>query len=107
MGTRTKGKVGSNTEQAFRKLSEIAKNNDQLLNDTLGKALVAGKLIDRFETEKDFGKGLTRFTDIIGHDSKDIVRLELMWRSKTGRAEIANYTLTKLYNYGRAIGFLS
>jgi hypothetical protein len=46
-------------------------------------------------------------TDIICHDSKDIVRLELMWRSKTGRAEIANYTLTKLYNYGRAIDFLS
>jgi hypothetical protein len=31
----------------------------------------------------------------------------VMWRKSTGRAEIANYVLTKLYNYGRAIGLLS
>lgn len=30
-----------------------------------------------------------------------------MWRARTSRAEIANYVLTKLYNYGRAIGFLN
>jgi DNA (cytosine-5)-methyltransferase 1 len=29
-----------------------------------------------------------------------------MWRSKTGRADIANYVLAKLGNYGRAIGLL-
>jgi hypothetical protein len=30
----------------------------------------------------------------------------MMWRKQTGRAEIANYTLTKLNNYGKAIGLL-
>jgi hypothetical protein len=34
------------------------------------------------------------------------VRLEVMWRKQTSRAEIANYTLTKLNNYARAIGLL-
>jgi len=29
-----------------------------------------------------------------------------MWRTDTTRSEIANYVLTKLFNYGHAIGFL-
>ncbi len=36
----------------------------------------------------------------------DPVRLEVMWRTDTTRSEIANYVLTKLFNYGHAIGFL-
>jgi hypothetical protein len=35
------------------------------------------------------------------------IRLESMWRSKAGRADIANYVLTKLGLYSKAIGLLS
>jgi hypothetical protein len=35
------------------------------------------------------------------------IRVEVMWRSRTGRADIANYVLGKFGNYGRAIGLLS
>jgi len=34
------------------------------------------------------------------------LRLEMMWRARTGRADIANYVLGKINNYGRAIGLL-
>jgi hypothetical protein len=34
------------------------------------------------------------------------VRLDMMWRARTGRADIANYVLDKINNYGRAIGLL-
>jgi DNA (cytosine-5)-methyltransferase 1 len=34
-------------------------------------------------------------------------RIEVMWRSKTGRAEISNYTLKKLEAYGKNIGLLN
>jgi energy-coupling factor transporter ATP-binding protein EcfA2 len=107
MGPRTRGpKAGSNTVDAFRKLSDIASQNDQLLNAAVGRALQAAALITDFKTEKDIGSGLTRYTDVLCDASIGSTRLEFMWRSKAGRADIANYTLMKLYNYGRAIGFL-
>jgi DNA (cytosine-5)-methyltransferase 1 len=34
------------------------------------------------------------------------IRIEIMWRSTTSRADIANYVLSKLGNYGKAIGLL-
>lgn len=105
-GTRTRGKIGSNTTDAFQKLTSIAKDNDVILNRALGNALVAVNLIDSFELEKDLGKGLTRRTDIVCKKDSLTIRLEMMWRAKTGRADVANYTLTKLYNYGRAIELL-
>jgi hypothetical protein len=39
--------------------------------------------------------------------SGEPIRIEVMWRTKAGRAEIANYVLTKLGNYGKAIGVLT
>jgi hypothetical protein len=109
MGTRTRGpKPGSNTVEAFRKLTDIASKADQPLNAGLGRALQDLALIDSFETERDLGQGLTRYTDIVCSSSTlGIVRVEVMWRASCGRADIANYTLTKLYNYGCAIGVLS
>jgi DNA (cytosine-5)-methyltransferase 1 len=101
-----KGKAGSNTQEAFRKLAEIAQKNDASLNRAIGEGLKKAQLVTTFEIEKDFGAGLTRRTDISCETNGGIVRLEMMWRTKVGRADIANYTLTKLYNYGRAIGFL-
>lgn len=100
------GKPGSESIEAFRKLANIASNNDTALNRALGRALVAAGLIDSFEVEKDFGTGMKRKTDILAKTPSGPIRIEVMWRSSTGRAEIANYVLTKLANYGRALQFL-
>lgn len=106
-GTRTRGpKVGSNTIDAFEKLVDIASNDDQALNEALGRVLVDSGRITSFLTEQDLGDGLIRRTDILATTASGPIRLEIMWRKKAGRADIANYTLTKLFNYGRAIGFL-
>lgn len=99
-------KIGNNTEKAFAKLAEIARTNDQPLNKALGAALLKAGLITAFETEQDFGDGMTRRTDLVCQTKLGVVRVEMMWRSKTSRAEIANYVLGKLQNYGKAIGFL-
>ncbi|WP_437587741.1 hypothetical protein [Sorangium sp. So ce1000] len=104
-GTRPRGpKV--NTEDTFKKLSEIASKNDVLLNESVGRSLQAKGYVSHFGTEMDLGTGLTRRTDLVCQATVGRIRLELMWRARTGRADIANYALTKLYNYGRAIGFL-
>lgn len=107
MRTRTRGsKVGTNTVSAFQKLAAIATTNDGILNAAIGEALKQAGLIDEFETEKDLGSGLVRLTDILCRSGNQVIRLEIMWRSTTGRAAIANYALTKLYNYGKAIEYL-
>jgi DNA (cytosine-5)-methyltransferase 1 len=108
LGTRaTGGKPGSNTADAFAKLARIASTDDGLLNKAFGEALVAAGIIDSYELEADLGDGLRRKTDLLCVKAENSIRLEFMWRSKTGRAAIANYVLTKLFNYGRAIGFLT
>lgn len=107
-GTLTRGKkLGSSSVETFTKLAEIAQNSDTLLNDALGRALVEAGLINSFELEKDFGSGLTRRTDILAQTATTPIRIEVMWRRKAGRADIANYTLSKLSNYGKAIGYLT
>lgn len=35
------------------------------------------------------------------------MRLEFMWRSEVSVGEVARYFLEKLYQYGKAIGFLN
>lgn len=106
-GTRARGsRPGPNTRDAFGKLVAIAQSNDVLLNRAVGQALVDAGYIDSFATEKDFGSGLTRSTDLVCATAGGAIRVEMMWRGKTGTADIANYALTKLFNYGRAIGFL-
>jgi hypothetical protein len=99
-------KPGDTTKEAFNKLLGITQNDDQLVNETIGRALVACILVDCYKAEVDFGKGLTRRTDLVCETKLGRVRLELMWRKSTGRADIANYVLNKLYNYGKAIEFL-
>ena len=101
------GKVGPNTVAAFEKLTNIASTNDVQLNRAIAECLKDLGVIKGYELEKDFGTGMTRRTDILAGTPNSSVRLELMWRRKTGRAEIANYVLGKLYNYGKAIGYLS
>jgi hypothetical protein len=101
------GKVGSNSIAAFEKLTNIASTNDVQLNRAIAECLKDLGVITGYEVEKDFGTGMTRRTDILATTTTSSIRLELMWRKKTGRAEIANYVLGKLYNYGKAIGYLS
>ena len=101
------GKVGPNSVAAFEKLTNIASTNDVQLNRAIADCLKDLGVITDYEVEKDFGTGMTRRTDIVATTANSTVRLEMMWRKKTGRAEIANYVLSKLYNYGKAIGYLS
>ncbi len=90
----------------FDALAATARTNDVALNATLGLALRDCELIQEFTTEVDLGGGLSRKSDLVCDPNGDPVRLEIMWRSETSRSEIANYVLTKLYQYGKAIGFL-
>ena len=90
----------------FDALMAVAKTNDVALNKALASALVDCDLIEQFEQEVDLGGGLTRKSDLVCNPHVDPVRLEVMWRTDTTRSEIANYVLTKLFNYGHAIGFL-
>jgi hypothetical protein len=90
----------------FDAMAAVAQANDVALNRAIGRALVDCGLIERFEQEVDLGGGLTRRSDLVCNPQIDPVRLELMWRRDTTRSEIANYVLTKLFNYGRAVGFI-
>lgn len=106
-GTLSRGqKLGSKSVEAFEKLADIASTNDSLLNRAVAQALVDAKLIQSFKVEQDFGKSMKRRTDILAESAVGTIRIEVMWRKSTGRANIADYTLTKVANYGRAIGFL-
>jgi DNA (cytosine-5)-methyltransferase 1 len=100
-------KPGSNTVASFEKLATIASSNDVSLNRCFGEALKEAGVITDYQLEQDIGNGLTRRTDILVHTTSGPIRLEMMWRRKTGRAEIANYVLTKLYNYGRAVKYIN
>lgn len=100
-------KVGDKSVEAFHKLAGIASADDTALNRALGNAFKAAGLIKDFAVEQDFGESLKRRTDILAETNYGRVRIEIMWRRSTGRADIANYTLTKLQNYGKAVGFLN
>ena len=100
------GKTGPNSIVAFEKLTDIASKNDRILNATFGEALKCQGIIDEYKLEQNFGEGLTRRTDLLCKIGSENLRLEFMWRKKTSKAEISNYTLTKIYNYGKALGFL-
>ena len=107
LGTRKRGsKPGGGTQQAFQSLAGIARTNDGAINRALGAALVRAGLVDAFEAERDLGTELTYVSDLYLVKGGDPIRLEIMWRSKAGRADIANYVLGKLGNYGHAIGLL-
>jgi hypothetical protein len=90
----------------FDVIMAIAQTNDEAPNRAIGQALVDCDLIERFEQEVDLGGGLSRKSDLVCNPHVDPVRLEVMWRTDTTRSEIANYVLTKLFNYGRAIGYI-
>lgn len=104
LGQRRRGpKTGDNTKEAFDGLATIASKNDGLLNEAIGEALVASKLVESFEKEHKLDGPVKFISDLRLESSIGDIRLEVMWRKKTSRAEIANYVLTKLWNYARAI----
>jgi len=107
LGTRRRGsKPGGGTETAFMSLANIARTSDGALNRAIGRALVEGGYASTADIEKDLGTELSYQSDLYVVRESGPVRLEIMWRSTTGRAEIANYVLMKLGNYGKAIGLL-
>lgn len=110
LGTRKRGpKPGPNTQRAFESLTKIASQNDVACNRAFGEGLVRLGLVESFQTERDIeiGSGLTRRSDLyLEQGSSGPIRIELMWRARGGRATIANYVLTKLGSYGKAIGLL-
>lgn len=104
LGTRRRGsKPGDNTRSAFANLADIARSNDVLLNRAIGKALVENGLVDEFEAEKNLGTDYVVRSDLQVALGAERIRLEAMWRARAGRADIANYVLTKLGLYSRAI----
>ncbi|TLK51955.1 hypothetical protein [Glutamicibacter sp. V16R2B1] len=107
LGQRRRGpKTGDNTKEAFDGLATIASKNDGLLNEAIGEALIASKLVDSFEKEHKLDGPVKFISDLRLRSGIEDIRLEVMWRRKTSRAEIANYVLTKLWNYARAIGLI-
>jgi DNA (cytosine-5)-methyltransferase 1 len=108
LGTRKRGsKPGGGTQQAFAGLARIARSNDGACNRALGASLVDVGVIDSFETERTLGTDLVHASDLYLERADEPIRVEVMWRTSTGRAAIANYVLGKLGNYGRAIGLLA
>lgn len=107
LGTRRRGmKPGGNTKTAFEGLARIARTQDGLLNRAIGAALVSAGLVDSFEAEKALGTVLRYNSDLYVMRDGEPIRIEIMWRTDTSRAGIANYVLTKLGNYARAIGLI-
>ena len=108
LGTRRRGqKPGDNTKAAFTNLADIARTNDVALNRAIGKALLDNRYIDGFETEKGLGTAYAVRSDLQVARGEERIRLEAMWRARAGRADIANYVLSKLGLYSRAIGLFS
>jgi DNA (cytosine-5)-methyltransferase 1 len=107
LGTRRRGKKpGGGTETAFKGLAEIARTNDGACNAAIGAGLQEVGLIDSFETEKALGTDLVFLSDLYVTKASEPLRFEIMWRKASSRAQIANYVLGKLGNYGRAVGLL-
>jgi hypothetical protein len=106
-GIRADSRSTEADEREFASLLEIARTNDGHLNRALGEALVADGLIELFESETTVGEGLRFASDLRLVRGGEAIRIEVMWRASVSQADIAKYVLTKLHNYGRAIGYLS
>ncbi|MCC3328329.1 hypothetical protein [Nocardia abscessus] len=108
LGTGRRGtRGGGSTQTAFENLAKIARTSDGAINRAIGNALVDCGIIIGFETEKSLGTELSYKSDIACIRPNGPVRLEMMWRTKTNMAEVSNYTLKKLEQYGKAIKLLT
>lgn len=109
LGTRKRGpKEGSNTKAAMSNLLDIARTKDSWPNRTFGKALLEAGIIDQYKVEDTLtANGTSRRTDLYVEREGQAFRLEFMWRTSAGRADIANYVAGKLVNYGKITGYLT
>ncbi len=98
---------GSERRAEFTKLTQAAKTDDGALNRLFGEALVSLGLIATYTTEDELGDAYKRASDVLCKTASASVRLEFMWRSEVSVGEVARYFLEKLYQYGKAIGFLN
>lgn len=96
----------SDSTKSFEKISQVAKDNDQLLNMAIGKCLQENGIINSFKTEAEFRGKITMRSDLICETNDGKVRLELTWRKWVSSGEISKYVLEKLQKYGQAIGLL-
>jgi hypothetical protein len=95
------------TQDAFEKLLKISQNHDSKLNKCIGKSLLDGNVISWFKAESKLGNELIVISDLLCQSkSSERIRIEFMWRKSAGIPDIANYTMKKIYYYGKAIGFL-
>ena len=108
LGTKRRGsKAGGSTQIAFAGLASIAQKNDGLLNEALAESILAAGLAEGYELEKELKGGVKYYSDFaLTRADGEAIRVEVMWRKETSRAEIANYVLGKLGNYAKAIGLL-
>ena len=100
-------KPGKERVDEFLKLTQLAKTDDGALNRLVGEALQKAGVIDSYKAEDGIGAAQKRSTDIFCKFGDASVRLEFMWRAQASVGEIAKYVLEKLYQYGKAIGFLN
>jgi DNA (cytosine-5)-methyltransferase 1 len=104
-GIAAKGRAtGSNTLEAFSKLLTITQTDDSAVDAAIGEALKAGGYIDSYDCEVEFGSSQRIRSDIYCSRGNERIRIEVMWRKSTGRADIANYLLLKLTSYGKSLG---
>jgi DNA (cytosine-5)-methyltransferase 1 len=100
-------KPGSKSRESFEKVATVASKDDAAVNRAIGRALVEAGLIASFRVEESLEGQTNLRSDLFVSGDFGEARLEMMWRTKTGRADIANYTLKKLEAYGKNIGVLA
>lgn len=99
-------KLGDKSVTSFIKVANVAQQDDAAVNRAIGNALISAGLIESFDVEVPLSGTYSVRSDMIVTGQFGQARVEMMWRAKTGRADIANYTLKKLEVYGKAIGFI-
>ncbi|WP_152559557.1 hypothetical protein [Paenirhodobacter enshiensis] len=99
-------KLGDKSITSFVKVATVAQQDDASVNRAIGNALLSAGLIESFNIEVPLSGAYSVRSDMLITGKFGKARIEMMWRTKTGRADIANYTLKKLENYGKAIGFI-
>lgn len=84
-------------------LMEISQSNDKLLNQEICKKLKEYNYIYSFEPENSLDDFTRIRSDAHCGIEGDYLELEFMWRTQACNADIASYSLNKLYNYAEAL----
>lgn len=94
-------------EDIFSYILELTKDNDALVNRKLCEVLKDQKLINVARVEEPIKSYHEVRSDILCSIPGTYIRVEVMWRKNVTTAEIADYTLKKIYNYCKAMGFIN